>query len=181
MSRSGGASFAPMRLPSMVVLAAAATSVVATVGCAHKGASGTAPSADGGTTEACVHPLEDLPEAQRDVTIASATSGAMTRMQEGGKPLVGCPLDGTGAAPEVVFASCGVTRSVTSAHGPGHATTTSYFNVGGKLSAYQESSGNGEAGYTCGDGRTARVAVYGTVATCQPWTEQRYCAPPAAP
>jgi hypothetical protein len=154
--------------------------LLATASCA-KGTSGTAPSADGGTSEACVHVLKDLPEAQREGTVAAATSSAMTKMQEGGKPLVDCPLDGTPVTPKVIFASCGGTRSVSWSGSAGGASATSYFGVSGKLSAYQESSGSGVASYTCGDGRTARVAVYGTVPTCQPWTEQRYCAPPAAP
>ncbi len=155
--------------------------LLATASCAKKGISGTAPSADGGMSEACVHVLKDLPEAQREGTVAAATSSAMTQMQEGGKPLVDCPLDGTPITPKVVFASCGGTRTVSWSGNAGGASATSYFDVTGKLSAYRESSGSGAPGYTCGDGRTAPLAMYGTVPTCQPWTEQRYCAPPSAP
>jgi beta-lactamase superfamily II metal-dependent hydrolase len=106
----------------------------------------------------------------------------MTRMaalEPGGKALVDCPLDDANPQPKVVVASCGGTRSVMWSNGAAGETATSYFDVSGKLSAYQESS-ESPAGYTCGDGRTARVAVYGSVPTCQPWTEQRYCSSSAA-
>ena len=145
--------------------------------CGKNGASGTTPASDGGTSAACVHPLKDLPEEQREGTVAAATSNAMTKMQVGDKALVDCPLDGVGAAatPRVVFAHCGSVRAVTWSTASGGPGATSYFDVSGKLSGYREQ--RADNGYTCGDGRTAPVAVYGSVPTCQPWTEQRYCAP----
>lgn len=149
-----------------------------TVGCSRGGTSGTAPSADGGTSQACVHPLKDLSDDQQKVTVAAATSAAMSRMVAGGKPLVSCPLDDTHPTPKVVVAHCGGTRSV--AWAADAAGAASYFDVGGKLTAYQESS-EAPGGYTCGDGRTARVVVYGSVPSCQPWTEERYCSQSPAP
>jgi hypothetical protein len=153
----------------------------ALLACSRGGKTGAAPSADGGSREACLHPLKELSDEQQKVTVAAATAAAMTRMTEGGKPLVPCPLDDTHPTPKVVVAHCGGTRSVAwSADAPGAASATSYFDVGGKLSAYEESS-EAPGDYTCGDGRTARVAVYGSVPTCQPWTEERYCSQSPAP
>jgi hypothetical protein len=176
-----------MRPPSIVVLSCASACLLATLSCRGQGTSGTVPASDGGTSEACVHPLKDLPEDQREGTLAAATSSALTKMASadvGGQALVGCPLEGASAAPRVIVAHCGGVRSVMWSPGPpgaeGGGGATSYFDVSGKLSAYRQETAD-PAGYTCGGGRTMRVAVYGSVPTCQPWTEQRYCAPSSAP